>query len=251
MNNTTADLRKTASFAEGAKGLIKKNTMSLALVVVVILIEILLHATGLGTMFKDMNISNLVSQNAYVLILATGMLLCILTGGNIDLSVGSMVCFIGAVGGQLIVNMNANIYVSILCCLAIGLAVGAWQGFWIAYVRIPAFIVTLAGMLIWRGMGWIVLNGYTISPMPKNFLDIFNGFLPGNSPPATALRTALIGAGVLFLVLLILIVVQYVVRLCRRARERKKGHEVKKFSFPIRTLVIGIAIIIVIAAMLY
>ena len=156
----------------------KKNTMFIALIFVVLLFEILLRATGNGTMFIPANISNLVSQNAYVVILATGMLLCILSGGNIDLSVGSVVVFVGAIAGQLIVNMHVNIYVSIFLCLAIGLAVGAWHGLWIAYVRIPAFIVTLSGMMIWRGLAWVILGGYTISPFPDNYLRIFAGFLP-------------------------------------------------------------------------
>lgn len=94
-----------------------------------------------------MNVSSLISQNAYVFILATGMLLCILTGGNIDLSVGSVVCFVGAIGAVLMVNMKMNMWLAILIMFVIGTLIGAFQGFWIAYVRIPPFIVTLAGML--------------------------------------------------------------------------------------------------------
>jgi putative multiple sugar transport system permease protein len=159
-------------------GIAKKNTMFLALILVIVLFEMLLRATGNGTLFIPSNISNIISQNAYVVILATGMLLCILSGGNIDLSVGAVVVFVGAVAGQLIVNLGLNIYLSAFLCLLVGLAVGAWHGFWIAYVRIPAFIVTLAGMMLWRGVAWIILDGLTISPFPENYLAVFSGFLP-------------------------------------------------------------------------
>ena len=99
-----------------------------------------------GAILLPMNVSSLISQNAYVFILATGMLLCILTGGNIDLSVGSVVCFVGAIGAVLMVNMKVNMVVAILIMILVGTLIGAFQGFWIAYVRIPPFIVTLAGM---------------------------------------------------------------------------------------------------------
>ena len=97
-----------------------------------------------GAILLPMNVSNLISQNAYVFILATGMLLCILTGGNIDLSVGSVVCFVGAVGALLMVNFGVPTWAAIAIMVLIGTAIGAFQGFWIAFVRIPPFIVTLA-----------------------------------------------------------------------------------------------------------
>ncbi len=97
------------------------------------------------------NVTNLIAQNGYVVILAVGMLLCILTGGNIDLSVGSIVCLVGAVVGKLMVNGGVNMWVAIGAGLLVGLGIGVWQAFWIAYVRIPPFIVTLAGMLF---MAW-------------------------------------------------------------------------------------------------
>ncbi|MGH0052690.1 MAG: ABC transporter permease subunit, partial [Sphaerochaetaceae bacterium] len=133
----------------GIKDTIKKNSMLLVLIATMILFHGLIIASGRGSLFAPANISNLISQNSYVVILATGMLLCILTGGNIDLSVGSVVALVGALAGTLIVNLGWNIYLSIFICLLTGLAIGAWQGFWIAYVRIPPFITTLAGMLLW------------------------------------------------------------------------------------------------------
>lgn len=95
------------------------------------------HMETGGRMLLPQNVNNLISQNSYVFILATGMLLCILTGGNIDLSVGSVVCFAGAVGATFMVNKGMSVGVSILIMLVTGLAIGAWQGFWIAYRRIP------------------------------------------------------------------------------------------------------------------
>ncbi len=153
---------------------LKKYTMVIVLVAVVILFTV---NTG-GKMLLPQNVNNLIAQNAYVFILATGMLFCILTGGNIDLSVGSVVCFIGAVGGSMMVNNGMNSYLSMLVMILVGLLIGAWQGFWIAYVRIPPFIVTLAGMLAFRGLSNVVLDGMTLAPMPDDFLALFNNYIP-------------------------------------------------------------------------
>jgi len=151
----------------------KKNTMVLVLVIVALFFTWQTQ----GRLLYPQNINNLISQNAYVFILATGMLLCILTGGNIDLSVGSVVCIVGAVGGTLMVKQNMNIGLSILLMLGAGLLIGIWQGFWIAYRRIPPFIVTLAGMLMFRGMSNIILQGYTVAPMPQGYLNLFNSYI--------------------------------------------------------------------------
>ena len=153
---------------------LKKYTMVIVLALVIILFTV---NTG-GKMLLPQNVNNLIVQNAYVFILATGMLFCILTGGNIDLSVGSVVCFVGAVGGKMMVTNEMNPYLSIIVMLLVGLLIGAWQGFWIAYVRIPPFIVTLAGMLVFRGLSNVVLEGMTLAPMPDNFLALFNNYIP-------------------------------------------------------------------------
>lgn len=156
------------------KEILKKNSMIIALLIVTLFFAI---QTG-GTLLAPQNINNLIAQNGYVVILAVGMLMCILTGGNIDLSVGSIVALVGAVAGTLIVNKGMNITLAILICLGVGILIGVWQGFWIAYVRIPAFIVTLAGMLLWRGVALIVLDGMTISAFPENYLVLFNSYIP-------------------------------------------------------------------------
>lgn len=164
------------------KEILKRNTMLIVLIFVMILFEILIkNQSAFKSLFRPTNITNLINQNGYVVILTCGMLLCILTGGNIDLSIGSMVALIGAIAGVLIVNWQVNIYVAILLCLLVGVALGAWQAFWIAYIKIPPFIVTLSGMLAFRGFSMLILKGQTISAFPQEFSRYFNSFLPGVS----------------------------------------------------------------------
>ena len=149
---------------------VQKYTMIIALVLV----------TGFfawrtnGKILMPQNITNIISQNAYVFVLATGMLLCILTGGNIDLSVGSVVCFVGTVGAVRM-NKNVNMWVAVLFMLVVGVLIGAWQAFWIAYVKVPPFITTLAGMLIFRGLSNVVLQGKTMPVKNEAFVRIFGG----------------------------------------------------------------------------
>ncbi|MBN2625467.1 MAG: sugar ABC transporter permease [Spirochaetales bacterium] len=156
------------------KSNMRKNGMVMALVFIMVLFQIL---TG-GILFRSMNVNNLILQNAYVLILATGMLLCILTG-NIDLSVGSVVAFVGAVAAIMMVDWGMPVGVTIFLALLIGIAIGAFHGYFIAYMHIPAFIVTLAGMLIWRGLTMVILKGQTKSPFEKSFQALAAGYLPG------------------------------------------------------------------------
>ena len=184
----------------GIKDTVKKNTMLIVLLATMVLFQVLISSSGRGSLFAPSNISNLINQNSYVVILASGMLLCILTGGNIDLSVGSVVALVGALAGTLVVNLHWNIYLSILICLLTGLAIGAWQGFWIAYVRIPPFITTLAGMLLWRGVALLILNGLTISPFPAEYTKYFNSFLPNTGDPATVFSVTVIVSVIICLV---------------------------------------------------
>lgn len=153
---------------------LKKNSMLIALIVVLIIFG---FSTG-GVILVPRNVSNLIFQNAYVAILAVGMLLCILTGGNIDLSVGSSVCLVGAIAGELMIVRKMPVLPSILLCLVLGLLIGVWQGFWIAYVGIPPFIATLAGQLVFRGLSLIVLQGLTLAPFPESFLNLSTGHIP-------------------------------------------------------------------------
>lgn len=150
--------------------ILQKYTMVIILVLVVAFFT---WKSG-GKILLPQNITNIIAQNAYVFVLATGMLLCILTGGNIDLSVGSVVCFTGAVGAIWMRN-DMNMWVVVLLMLLIGVAVGAWQAFWIAYVRVPPFITTLSGMLVFRGLSNVVLGGKTVSVKNELFVKIFGG----------------------------------------------------------------------------
>ena len=146
----------------------QKYTMVIALVVVVIFFAI---ATNGGSL-KPGSINNLISQNGYVFVLAAGMLLCILTGGNIDLSVGSVVCFAAAVGCVLMDN-KVNMWIALIAMLGIGLAIGTFQGFWIAKLHVPAFIATLSGMYAFRGLSNVVLQGYRVDITNNTFLFLF------------------------------------------------------------------------------
>ncbi|MEE1305752.1 MAG: sugar ABC transporter permease [Agathobacter sp.] len=150
-----------------------KYTMIIALVVVFILFYFITD----GRLLMAQNMSNLMLQNGYVLVMACGMLLCILTGGNIDLSVGSVICMVGGVAAVLMTNKGLSPFIAILVGLLIGLAAGVWQGYWIGYVRIPPFITTLGGMFIFRGIGRIVLDSKTVAVQNKTFLDIFTKYI--------------------------------------------------------------------------
>ena len=149
---------------------LKRNTMVIALVLVIIIFSI---ATG-GKILLPQNINNLISQNGYVFVLASGMLLCILTGGNIDLSVGSVVCFTMGVGA-LLMKAGAPTVLAVLAMLGVGLAIGLFQGFWIAKISVPPFIATLAGMYAFRGLANVILRGYSVGVDNDMFLRIFGG----------------------------------------------------------------------------
>ncbi|MGL5042166.1 MAG: multiple monosaccharide ABC transporter permease [Culicoidibacterales bacterium] len=167
---------------------LKKYGMLIALLVIVLFFYI---TTG-GISLTPLNITNLMQQNAYVLVLAIGMTLCILTGGNIDLSVGSVCAFVGAVVGILVITYGLPVPLAILLGIITGGLIGVWQGFWIAKVRIPSFIVTLAGMLIFRGLTIWLLKGTTLSPFPPVFQFIGGGYLPNLFGGSTTLVVAII-----------------------------------------------------------
>ncbi len=171
MSENRAETRKTtADRRQSVSEFFQKYTMTIALVVVTIAFA--LWPGKQGQILQPSMVSSLIAENAYVFVLATGMLLCILTGGNIDLSVGSVVCFTAAVGCTMMAS-GANMWLTVLAMLAIGLAIGAFQGFWIAKVRVPAFIATLAGMYAFRGFSNVVLNGYRVDISNEQFLRLF------------------------------------------------------------------------------
>jgi putative multiple sugar transport system permease protein len=203
--------------------LLKKNTrqygMIFALAVAMILFGILTN----GIFFRPVNLTNLVLQNSYVLILAVGMLLCTLTG-NVDLSVGSIVCFVGAVCGVMIVDLHMNPYLTMCIALLLGAGIGMWQGFWIAFVHVPPFIATLAGMLVFRGLGQVIMQGQTKAPFPKEFQVIASGYIPDPLGGLTIGDTTLH----LFSIVIGLVIIAFII-----VSEIKKRKKQKEYNFDV------------------
>ena len=214
------------------KSNIRQYGMVLALVVIMFFFQIV---TG-GILLKPANVTNLVLQNSYVLILAVGMLLCILTG-NIDLSVGSVVAFVGAVSAVMMVDWNMPVLPAILIALLIGIVVGAFHGMFIAYLRIPPFIVTLAGMLIFRGLTMVILKGQTKAPFEKSFQAIAAGYISGGGFSIGGFNLIAVLTGIILSALFILGIA------VNRRNQKKYGFEVLPTGFEtVRVLVILAAI---------
>ena len=154
-------------------GGMKQYGMMIMLIVVYVLFAFITKGKNL----TPMNINNLIMQNGYVVILAVGMLLCVLTG-NVDLGVGSVVAASGAVAGTLIIDMGWSAPMAMLGALAVGVCFGVIVGFFVAYVQIPPFIVTLATMLMGRGLCYVILQAQTKGPLPASYNWIGTGFLP-------------------------------------------------------------------------
>ncbi|MBE0008262.1 MULTISPECIES: multiple monosaccharide ABC transporter permease [unclassified Arthrobacter] len=172
----------------------------LALLVIVVLFQVL---TG-GRLLQADNVSNIIVQNSYILLLAIGMVMIIIAG-HIDLSVGSVAAFVGAMSGVMIRDWGFNWWMAFAASLLVGALVGAWQGFWVAYVGIPAFIVTLAGMLIFRGLTQITLENARITGFPEEYRQLGGGFLfPGLFPADTnILDWTTVALGVISAILLV------------------------------------------------
>lgn len=163
---------RQSSIQESLRSNLRQYGIMAALVLVIVVFNVL---TGGRLLWPD-NVSALIGQNAYVLILAIGMVM-VIVAGHIDLSVGSLVAFIGGVLGWAMYHWHWPWPAAVLLALALGAVVGAWHGFWVAYVRIPAFIVTLAGMLVFRGLA-IVIAGFTMAGFDQGFVAISAGSLP-------------------------------------------------------------------------
>lgn len=211
----------------------KQYGMFLALVAIYVIFAIM---TG-GKNLSPANINNLIMQNGYVVILAVGMLLCVLTG-NVDLGVGSVVAVTGAAAGIVMIDYKMNMWVAILAALAIGLLIGMFAGFFIAYLNIPPFVVTLATMLMGRGLTYTVLQAQTKGPLPSNYVFIGAGFLPTIKVP--------FGGGTMDLVS---IAVAVVVSIVLVLNEIKGVATKKKYNFatnPLWQLIVKDAVMLVI-----
>ena len=181
-------------------GHLRENGMILALVAIVLFFTVMVRVTQGVDFLSAQNITNLFLQNSYVIIMALGMLL-VIVAGHIDLSVGSVVGFTGAVAAVLTVNMDWPVIAVVPTCLLVGLCIGAAQGYWVAYWRIPSFIVTLAGMLVFRGLTLWLLAGQNVGPFPKSFQSLSTGFIPDafgvDKPNMTALALVALAAVVI------------------------------------------------------
>jgi len=217
------------------KDFFHKYTMILVMIVVFVLFDIL---TG-GRMHFAQNLSNLLLQNAYVVILACGMLLCILTGGNIDLSVGSIVCVVGAIAAKLMESSSLSPIVIIFISLAAAILIGVFQGYLIGYSRIPPFITTLAGMFVFRGLGRVVLDSRTISIKNETFLNIFTSYItvPGLDNGMVKYSAIIVGilASVAFVATTVI----------QRSKKAAKGYKVASIqSTIVKIVVISLAVIV-------
>ena len=206
------------------RGNIRQYGMIIALAAIVVLFQV----TTEGILLKPLNVSNLVVQNAQILILAIGMVI-VIVARHIDLSVGSVAAFVGAVGAILMTKHDVPWFLAVVLCLALGALIGAWHGFWVAYVGIPAFIVTLASMLLFRGL--------TVGGLPEGFKEIGNGFLPELGPD-TGLHNLTLVLGVVVVALLV------VLDFRKRAASKRYNFEVLPFGLFVAKQVVLAAVIL-------
>ena len=206
---TTNKLKKEHSHSLKEKALEIFSKYSMIIILAVLLVAFQLMTDGI--FWRPLNITNLVLQNSHILVLAAGMLLVVLLG-HVDLSVGSVMAFVGAIAGVLMVNNGISPWLAVPLCLLMGAVIGAWQGFWVAYVGIPAFIVTLSGLLMFRGLTQVVLGGQSLAPFPKAFQQISTGYLPDIAGGQIHLLSMILGV----VITGILILGQW------RTRERRK-----------------------------
>jgi putative multiple sugar transport system permease protein len=210
-------------FLKTLSNLFRSNIREYGMLIALIAVMAFFQVQTNGVLMRPVNITNLVLQNSYVITMALGMLLIIITGW-IDLSVGSVVAVIGALAGVLIVRYDVNWVVVVAISLLLGAAIGAFQGYWVAYLKIPSFIVTLAGMLIFRGLTIALLRGESVGPFPRGFQNISSGFIPDFFQNEGLHITTLL-IGVLLSALLIFLDVR------GRKNQQKYGFEVTPFYF--------------------
>ncbi len=159
------------------QGGMRVNLRDYGLMAALFVIMVFFQVVTNGTLLRPLNLTNLVLQNSYIVIMALGMLL-VIVAGHIDLSVGSTVGFVGALAAVLMVQYEMHYVLAGLICLAVGGAIGAAQGYWVAYFRIPSFIVTLAGMLVFKGLTLALLQGQSVGPFAPTFQRLSSGFIP-------------------------------------------------------------------------
>ncbi|HTO33864.1 MAG TPA: multiple monosaccharide ABC transporter permease [Pararhizobium sp.] len=219
------ETKTTQSVGEYLRANIREYGLLVALVVIMVFFQIV---TG-GVLFRPVNITNLILQNSFIVIMALGMLL-IIVAGHIDLSVGSIVALTGGLSAIMLVKMGIHYSLVVPMCLILGGVIGAAQGYWIAYQKIPAFIVTLAGMLVFRGLTYLVLQNRPIGPFPKEFQILSTGFVPDILwflNPAPGLITNMFA----LVAVLALVALAIYFGLRDRAENDKHGTENEPFAF--------------------
>lgn len=187
-------------------GFLKNNLREYGLLISLITIMVFFQVMTNGTLFQPLNLTNLILQNSYIIVMALGMLL-VIVAGHIDLSVGSVSGFIGGVAAVLMVNYEVNFILASIICLALGGIIGAAQGYWVAFHKIPSFIVTLAGMLVFKGLALAVLQGSSVGPFPAEFQLLSTGFIPDPFAGET-LRIMSLVVGLLLAVVLLIVKVR-------------------------------------------
>lgn len=229
---------------------LQANIRDYGLLLVLILIMLFFQAVTNGVLFKPLNLTNIILQNSYIIVMALGMLL-VIVAGHIDLSVGSVSGFIGALAAMLMIGWKfppefaflANPIIAGLICLVVGTLVGFAQGYLIAYHRIPSFIVTLAGMLIFKGLSLAILAGKSVGPFPAEFQLLSAGFIPdlfgptslpfGGAQPVTLHTTTLV-IGVLGVLAMVVMAIR------TRSRRLARGYETEPFAlFVLKNIVIA------------
>ncbi|ABC91929.1 xylose ABC transporter, permease protein [Rhizobium etli CFN 42] len=201
INQPIAEQGRVVSIGDYIRGNIREYGMFIALIAIMVFFQ---FSTG-GVLFRPLNLTNIILQNSFIVIMALGMLL-VIVAGHIDLSVGSVVGFIGAIAGVMTVQWHVNYVLAGVVCLALGALVGGLQGYFVAYHKIPSFIVTLAGMLVFRGLTLFVMTasgtGTSIGPFPPEFQLISIGFLPNlidmGGINSTSIILTVVGAVTLF-----------------------------------------------------
>ncbi|MCO1338828.1 ABC transporter permease [Kocuria polaris] len=166
------------SVATELKDLFTKNLRTSGIYIAFVLIIALFTVLTDGLLLSPVNVTNIVLQYSYVLILALGMIM-VIVAGHIDLSVGSLVAFTGSVSAVLVIREGLPWWAGLLAAVGVGILSGVWHGFWVAIVGIPAFIVTLAGMLLFRGLTYLTLSNVSLSPFPSEYQQVAGGFLNG------------------------------------------------------------------------
>jgi putative multiple sugar transport system permease protein len=226
----------TTTTAHPYAGFLKNNLREYGMLMSLVVIMALFQVLTDGTLLQPLNLTNLVLQNSYIVIMALGMLL-VIVAGHIDLSVGSVVGFIGALAAVLMVQFEWHFVPATLVCLLAGAAIGAAQGWFVAFFRIPSFIVTLAGMLVFKGLSLALLQGQSVGPFPPAFQLLSSGFIPDWFNGET-LRTTSLMAGILVAFALIF------AKLRERANQARHDMESEPYPFFIAKNLVFVAIIV-------